>query len=282
MKKIDGKAIAEKVLARLEGKETRKFLAAFIVGDNPAAKKFQEQKKKTADALGVDYRIYRFPETISRDDLRKKIKNIAEGNACGAAILQLPLPSPADAQYALNAIPKEKDADVLGERALGAFYAGRGAVLPPAVGTFIEVFQDAGVEIENTVIAIVGLGRLVGRPVAHYAMGKAKEVFLLDKGSDMELIKKADVVVLGAGAPGLVTGSMLRERALVIDFGYGSKNGGIMGDFTPSADYRQVSYTPTPGGTGPILVAKLFENFFMLAGAQGEPRLKPRFYRKTA
>jgi len=74
-------------------------------------------------------------------------------------------------------------------------------------------------------------------------------------------------VVLGAGHPGLVTPDMLNDGTLVIDFGYGTKSDGKTGgDFDPGEEieYRDIIYTPTPGGTGPILVAKLFENIVRL------------------
>ena len=69
--------------------------------------------------------------SISSDDLRKEILKIANHKTCGGAIIQLPLPSNINSQYVLNAIPREKDVDVLGERALGAFYASRNPALPP-------------------------------------------------------------------------------------------------------------------------------------------------------
>jgi methylenetetrahydrofolate dehydrogenase (NADP+)/methenyltetrahydrofolate cyclohydrolase len=140
-------------------------------------------------------------------------------------------------------------------------------------------------------VAVVGLGTLVGKPIATWLMGKAKGVWLLGRASDASVLKDADVVVLGAGRPGIVTPTMLKEGALVVDFGYSkapqapsrmdadqsapacrqagmnaeSTKSHIFGDFDPAgSEEKNISYTPTPGGTGPILVAKLFENFYVL------------------
>jgi len=278
---IDGKKIAEGVLGALKEKAPpKKFFAAFCVSPDDATGKFLEQKKKTAASLGVDFRLYEFPSVITQDDLRKEVLVVVSGAACGGAIIQLPLPAHIDAQYVLNAIPREKDVDVLGERALGAFYAGRNPILPPAVGTVEEVIRNSKLEIQNSSAAIVGLGHLVGKPVAHWLEGKCKNLFLLDKGSDFSILKSADIVVCGAGDPGIVAPEMLKDKVLVIDFGYGIKNGKPSGDFDSNqlkAKSYKLTYTPTPNGTGPILIVKLFSNFYMLAGNE-EVKKKRKFY----
>lgn len=284
MKEINGKEIARSIVEELKKKITpKRFLGIFFVAPDEAAKIFLNQKKKIADELGVDFRLYEFPIAITQDELRKEIEKVVLGAACGGAIVQLPLPGHINAQYVLNAIPREKDVDVLGERALGAFAVERNPVLPTAVETVLEVLKAEKRDVEDSTVAVVGIGKLVGRPVVSYFERKAKNIFALDKRGDFPLLLHADIVVLGAGDPGIVTPEILKEGALVIDFGYGQKNGKTMGDFDSitkinEATSRKLTYTPTPGGTGPILVAKLFENFYTLAGIV-EPRKKPSFFK---
>ena len=315
MEKIDGKKIAEDLISILKKEETpKKFLAVFSVSPDEATKNFLNQKKKIADELGIDFRVYEFEKEISQDELRKEIFKVASGNTCGGAIVQLPLPKTISPQYVLNVIPREKDVDVLGERALGAFYSGRNPVFPPSVGVFEEVIRNfplrgildeigtkfsseggsasrlrrgfggqAGGKIHNSNIAVVGLGNLVGKPIADHLMGRCKNLYLLDKGSDFSLLKNADVVICGAGDPWIITPEMLKDNSLIIDFGYGEKDGKVSGDFKPkeleTSNPKLINYTPTPGGTGPILVAKLFENFYTLTNSQKPPKKKPLFYK---
>lgn len=269
MRIIDGKAIAAEVLGRLKAKPVpKKFLGAVLVGDDKGSVSFLKQKEKTAKELGIDFRLYRFPATIKNDELRSEVGKIAGHKTCGGVIVQLPLPEQLNWYYILNAIPKEKDVDVLSERTLGAFYAGRGLVLPPAVGTVDEIMRYEKLDIENFAVAVVGLGLLVGRPVVNWIMRRAKETILLRSVSDLGLLKHADIVITGVGKAGLIEPAMLKDGAGVIDFGYGTKDGKYSGDFdvhgTEIGDPRSAFYTPTPGGTGPILVAKLFENFYEL------------------
>lgn len=266
---IDGKKIAAEILERLAAlPKPNKFLGAVLIEGDTASASFQNIKKKTAEKLGVDYRIYTFPEAISSDTLREEVGKIAAHRTCGGVIVQLPLPKSINAQYVLNAIPREKDPDVLGERALGAFYAGRNTVLPPAVATVEEILKHESFDLKYRKVAVVGRGFLVGKPVAVWLMDKCREVIVSGRGTDFSKLKDVDLMILGAGRARLVNPEMLKLHAAVIDFGYaedpetGRK---LAGDFDASQDSENLAfYTPTPGGTGPILVAKLFENFYML------------------
>lgn len=267
--KIDGKQIANRILEELKKyPKPKQFFGAVLVSENPQSLSFLKQKQTVAKELGVDFRIYTFPKTITQDKLRKEVLKITEHKTCGGAIVQLPLPDSIQKQYVLNAIPREKDIDVLGERALGAFYTERNPVMPPAVGVVKKIIEETELKIENLKIAVVGLGSLVGRPISSWLKGKCSELYLLDIGSDLEVLKEADLVILGTGQAGLIAPDMINPSAGVIDFGYGEKNGKIGGDFDmqlPEEKYKSLSfYTPTPGGTGPILVAQLFENFYTL------------------
>jgi len=263
---IDGKGIAENILARLKDKKTKKFFAAFLVGENSASMSFLKQKERIAHSLNIDFRVFKFEEHITQDKLRKEVLKIANHKTCGGVIIQLPLPAHINAQYVMNVIPKEKDVDVLGERALGAFYAERNFVSPPAVGVIEEILKNQNIILNEKKVGVVGLGNLVGKPIATWLKGKVSDLYLLDKGSDYSLLKNVDIAILGTGQPHLISQSMLKEKVLVIDFGYGMKEGKVCGDFNPHES--NIDFTPTPGGTGPVLVAKLFENFFLLVEKQ--------------
>lgn len=264
---IDGKAIAEKIIERIKTRKTKKFLAVFFVGRDASSKSFINQKEKLAKMLGVDFRVYHFPEEkVTNDSLRAEIRKIITHSSCGGALIQLPLPQGFDARYVANVIPREKDIDVLGERALGAFYARRNPILPPSVGVFEEIVHFGKYDLNRATVAVVGMGLLVGKPISTWLAGNVAELYALDKGSDFEILKRADIIVCGTGIPKLISADMVKKDALVIDFGYGTVGGKVSGDFDAESvrENSEISYTPTPGGTGPILVAKLFENFFEL------------------
>jgi methylenetetrahydrofolate dehydrogenase (NADP+)/methenyltetrahydrofolate cyclohydrolase len=266
MKLIDGKNIAKEIIERLKGEPVpQKIFAAVLVGDNAASESFVKQKEKVAKELGIDFRIYRFPESSTNDSLREDIAKLAKLSRVGAMIVQLPLPAQVNAHYVLNAIPSEKDVDVLSERTIGAFYNNRSKILPPSVAVCQELCEKEHIDLGNKKVAVVGLGVLVGKPIAVWLMKKVKEIYALDQGSDLDILKQADIVISGVGKAGLIGSEMIKHGAIVIDFGYSfDDEGKIRGDFDHDELHPEGSFTPTPGGTGPVLIAKLMENFYIL------------------
>jgi len=267
---IDGKKIAQDILGRLKKeRKPKKFLAAVLAGNNPASLSFLRQKEKDAKVLGVEFTLTELGEEATEEDVKKELARLAKDKDCGGIILQLPLPSHLNRDALIGAIPPEKDVDNL---------TGRAPILSPAVGVLEEIIKNLKFKIKNLRVTVVGAnGFLVGKPVAEYLRDKVKDLILIDLGDDLSLIKNADIVITGVGHAGLIKSEMLKDGTLVIDFGYDSGKG----DFDSSSLYpiprtsfesevlradglNPISYTPAPGGTGPILVAKLLENFYIL------------------
>ncbi|MGC8775774.1 MAG: tetrahydrofolate dehydrogenase/cyclohydrolase catalytic domain-containing protein [Minisyncoccia bacterium] len=270
--KINGKKIAAELLENLKNKinllEKNKFFGAVIVGQNKESLNFLKQKQQIAEKLKIDFRIYNLEENITTDQLRKEIHRLSTPKTCGGFIVQLPLPAHINTNYVLNVIPKQKDVDLLSEHSLGAFYTGRSKILPPAVLTIKEILNRQKIETLNLKVAVIGFGSLVGKPIAFWLLDKTKEIRVFtSKDKDLESeLKNYDLIVSGVGKAGLFSAKHLKNNAVVIDFGYDfNENNKIFGDFNPDqAEEKNIIYTPTPGGTGPILVLKLFENFYNL------------------
>lgn len=273
MEVIDGKEIAKKLIEELKAKPGAwrdKFISALLVGDDLASINFLKQKEKVAKELGISFRLHRAPVNVKTDDLRAEIGMLSRPKNCGGFLVQLPLPESINKHYVLNAIPKEKDVDCLSEQALGAFYTNRGRVAPPAVETVEEILKRQlvnGKELRDLKFILIGAGFLIGKPIGFWLQNRVGELTIFDSSiKDVgKKLKDADVVISGTGVPGLFSAKDLRLGALVLDFGYGSQDGKVMGDFDPSgAEENGIIYTKTPGGTGPVLVAKLYENFWKL------------------
>ena len=271
MQEIPGKVIAQKLIAELKTRpHPGKILAAVLVGDDTDSQNFLREKEKIGRQLEVRFRRYKLPGDWSPDKLRHEVGHIASQKSVGGLLVQLPLPNKVDPYYVLNAVPREKDVDVLGERALGAYYSGRNRVVPPAVATLEEVLRFVGFDIVGKRVAVVGPGLLIGKPSSLWLLGKVKNLSVIDAGGDASPLEMADLVICGSGAAGFVKPEMLKDGAGVIDFGYGRNSAGkLCGDFaadelTDKDKERLAFYTPTPGGTGPILITELFNNFFKL------------------
>lgn len=265
MKILEGKKIAKglikhiKELGSIDG-----FVAVFIEEGDDVQKSFFSQKERVAKELGVEMRLYILPEG-GNDEAREYIRKIVLVKRCKGALIQLPLKK-RNGLYLANVIPQEKDIDILSSRAYGDFLQERGIIIPPAVRVLEYIFHKEGRHIEDFhTVAVVGQGRLVGRPVSAWISQHVSQCFCLDKGYKKELIKEADLVITATGSVGSLNPELLKEGAWVIDFGYGIKDGSIEGDIDMKKKYEHLGYlTPTPGGTGPLLVSALFENLYVM------------------
>jgi methylenetetrahydrofolate dehydrogenase (NADP+)/methenyltetrahydrofolate cyclohydrolase len=274
---IDGRAIAQKILEELNAKvatlKKPPYLAAVLVGDDAGSRRFLELKKKAAESIGVECRIYEFPEKISNGELRKKLNQIVKATTCGGMIVELPLPAHLNTQHILNAVPERKDPDVLSQKAQASFFAGRSEILPPSVEAVKQILEEYKIEPKGKLAAVFGYGLLVGKPVSQWLTGQGAAVTVINEFTEnpAELSKKADIIVSGVGKPGLIKPNMIKEGAVVIDFGFAGTEKGIAGD----VDFKEVSkkaslITPVPGGTGPIVVAAVLKNFVKLISGGGE------------
>lgn len=269
MERISGLEISREIVESLKKVvKPSKAMAAVLVGDDPISANFVNEKKKIAEELGIEFRIIKFPGDLSNADLRIEVNKIAGDQSIGGVVVQLPLPKHVIRHEILKDIPASKDVDVLGSSAVAHFYAGEEGILPPACAVVEDIVRRYGIDLAKSRVAVVGSGLLIGKPVSLWLMHKAKDILVLGHRSDLsQALRDADLVVSGVGKAKLITSGMLKAGASVIDFGYDYSGGKLVGDFDHSDEAVLIGikcYTPTPGGTGPILVAKLFENFYKL------------------
>lgn len=260
--KIDGRKIANKIIEDLKRADRPdKILAAVLVGDNAQSESFLKQKERMADLLDTPFHLYQFDQSIIEEDLIGEIKKIGSDNEVGGIIIQLPLPPHYNRDAVLAAVDPRKDIDALTPES-------REFVLPLPVEVVKDILKSVNYELKDKIVAVVGKGFLVGKPLIEYFRDKCEELLVFDSKSDLARLKKADLVITGVGKAGLIKPDMLKEGAGVIDFGYDITDGKILGDFDASNANSQMPnvswYTPTPGGTGPVLVAEIFKNFYKL------------------
>ncbi len=272
MKILDGKKIAERMLAELKveaaalAKKPR--LAVVVVGEDPVIANFISQKKKAGESVGIDMRVYPFPADVTTNELRKRIAEIVHEKKNTGVIIQLPLLAHINKQYILNAIPPEKDPDVLGARALGNFAVGKSPIMPPVAGAIKMLFEEYGIDYRAKSIAIVGAGSLVGRPVALWLMGEGVGFTLVTESTAHAeaIMCVADIMISGIGKPRYIGAEMIKQGAVVIDAGTSESAGEIVGDVDADSVAGKVSaLAPVPGGVGPLTVAILFKNLLMFA-----------------
>lgn len=264
---IDGKKIAQGLIDDLQ-KEFSKFqkvtVAAVVVGDDPASFSFLKQKQKKAQDIGIGLEIHKMPFDISEFELVNKIKILSGDERIKGLILQLPLPPRfLEISKILNAIPSEKDVDALSEKSI---------VLPPSVGVVKLLLEKYKINLANKKVVINGLGRLVGKPIYNWLRQQPElelgDLAAIEKDTSQkereQLIKTADILISGVGKANLISSALIKKGAVVIDFGTARCGGKLCGDIEQVAAEKARLFTPTPGGTGPILVAIIFKNLLDL------------------
>lgn len=259
---IDGKQIASEILAatkqQVAGLGRVPVVRAITVSPNAATESYLRIKAARAADAGMQLDVLRLPDTATTEDIIAAVKQ--EG--ADAVIVQLPLPGNIDASKALDAIPLTKDADVLAHARTAGFAQGvPGALLPPVVAAAAEILTRAHVAVSGTRAVVVGQGWLVGDPAAAWLRAEGAEVSVLTREApDFSILKTADIVLSGAGAPHLIKPEMLKPGVVLIDAGTSESDGALAGDADPACAEVASVFTPVPGGVGPIAVACLFRN----------------------
>lgn len=269
---IDGAALAElwlgDIAAQAKVMGAPLHLAA-VCADPPGGaaaglKAFVNIKRKAAEKIRVSFSSY-LPE--SELEARQTLNFLAKDESVHGVFVELPLPAGWNRAELLELIPLAKDVDLISPTGTHAFHDGTAPVLPPAVSALSRVLDFLNVETDGLSAAIVGQGDLVGKPVIHWLRRQGSNVSVIDIDTDNpeEIASGSDLVVCGAGVPGLVTASWVKDGATVIDFGYAKKGNSYVGDVADSVKEKAGALTPVPGGMGPLVVAATLENLLLLA-----------------
>lgn len=267
--KVDGNRIRNTIKKNIQdgiSQQPRQLsLAIIYAGDNPVIKTFTQLKQRFGQEVGAEVRVYTFSDDISQTKLNTKISDISQEDRTDGAVVQLPLPEQIKDGAVLQMIPANKDVDVLSTEAYEQFEAGDSPVLPPVVGAIKEIFDRYDVDFVNSRIAVVGSGRLVGQPIIDWFQLQGGDPRVFTKGDDLSGLKRADIIVAGAGDSHIIRPKHIQKGVVLMDAGTSQSEGGTKGDVHPDCGNRASLYSPVPGGIGPITVAKLFENLYKLS-----------------
>jgi len=272
IKILDGRKAAEKDLNNLKKKiEVKKLklnLAIISVGENKVSEIYLRKKKLACEKIGIGFKLYHFPRRIGQKELGAKIKRISKNKANSGVVIQLPLPfdNPIVNQF-FDLIPFKKDIDCLGATNFNSFCKGDKRITPPVVMAIKKFFKIYKIKIKDKNVVVVGTGRLVGLPVSLWLANEKINVITVNKSTRniIDLLKKADIIISGAGKANLINGSMIKNKVVLIDIGASIEKGKAFGDIETSTVLEKASFlAPAPGGIGPLTIACLLENLITL------------------
>ncbi|XP_001846733.2 bifunctional methylenetetrahydrofolate dehydrogenase/cyclohydrolase, mitochondrial isoform X1 [Culex quinquefasciatus] len=295
-KLIDGKRISADIRAELH-EQIKQWMAkgnrapqltAILIGDDPASKTYVAVKMKAAAEVGIVSKTERFEADITEEKLLARIEALNSDDAVDGILVQVPVPSHINERNVCNSVSCEKDVDGLNERNAGRLYMGTDTLIPCTALAVQELIKRSQVETIGKNAVVVGCSKLAGLPIAMLlhaegANDMCATVTICHKFTPPEELarfcRSADIIVTATGVPGLIRGDMIKEGAAVIDVGItrvvdpATGKAKLVGD-VDFEDARKVAghITPVPGGVGPMTVAMLMKNTFIVAKNQAIKR----------
>jgi methylenetetrahydrofolate dehydrogenase (NADP+)/methenyltetrahydrofolate cyclohydrolase len=268
---IDGKAVAAVVrdevrerVARLAARGVVPGLATVLVGDDAASRLYVGSKERACEEVGMRSFGHRLPARTPQAELVALVRDLGRRADVHGILVQLPLPSPLDAQEVIESLPPEKDVDGLHPANQGRLLAGQPGMRPCTPLGVMRLLAETGVALKGARAVVIGRSLLVGKPVALLLLEQHATVTVChSRTADLAgEIARGDVVVAAVGQAALVRGAWIRPGAVVIDVGMNrNADGKLCGDVEFVAARERAGWiTPVPGGVGPMTVAMLLAN----------------------
>ncbi|MCM8780191.1 MAG: bifunctional 5,10-methylenetetrahydrofolate dehydrogenase/5,10-methenyltetrahydrofolate cyclohydrolase [Candidatus Omnitrophica bacterium] len=277
-KLLEGKPIVEKIKVAIKqeisGLGKNPVLASIIVGDNSGALTYVKSQQKTAEVLGIEYRLEKLDSNISERELIKFVQTLNEDRSVNGIIIQMPLPEKIDYKKISQYIAEEKDIEGMHPANMGKIVFGAAKILPCTPAAIMELLKETGVDLYGKEVVVVGHSEIVGKPLDLLLLDKFATVTVCHIGTYKagkleEHIKRAEVLIVAVGKARLIKGEWVKDGAIVIDVGINRVADKIVGDVEFEAAEKRASWiTPVPGGVGPLTVTMLMRNLVEAAKLQ--------------
>ena len=268
---IDGKEIARLVrtdwkirVDRLRAAGLAPGLAVIMVGENAASKIYVRNKVKACQDIGIHSEEILLPADATQERVLAAIDRLNIDPNIHGILVQLPLPPQIDVLTVIDRIKLEKDVDGFNLYNVGGLVTG-GTVFPPCTPYGVVcLLEYSNIPITGQNVVVVGASNIVGKPMALMLMQREATVAICHiKTRDLaQFTILADILVVAAGLPNLITAPMVKTGAVVIDVGINRlSNGTLVGDVDFEEVRKKASYiTPVPGGVGPMTITMLLCN----------------------
>lgn len=289
---LDGKQIASEIRAELREQvceiKARSLripkLAVVIVGHNPASETYVANKIKACEEIGIEAERIALEDSVSEQQLLEVVHQLNNDPSVDGFIVQLPLPEHIAETTILSAIDYRKDVDGLTPENVGRTVQGLPSLVSATPRGIRELLARYNIVTEGKHVVVIGRSNIVGKPIAMLLMqrpylslpgmsaaslGDATVTICHSKTRDLAAIcRTADIIIVAAGSPKLLTADMVKEGAVVIDVGINRMDDPasprgyrLVGD----VDYEHVApkaayISPVPGGVGPMTIVSLLQN----------------------
>jgi methylenetetrahydrofolate dehydrogenase (NADP+)/methenyltetrahydrofolate cyclohydrolase len=262
---MEGRPLAERIRAKVaaEVEELGEVgLATVQVGEDEASTIYLRLKHKAAAEVEIGSLDHKLPHTMSEDEVLAIVAELNADDAIDGILVQLPLPDHVDEARVIAAVDPVKDVDGFHPFNAGQLYLGRPTHVPATPLGVLALLAEYRIPLDGARAVVVGRSTIVGKPVAHLLLQAHSTVTICHSHTD-DLARHtldADVLVVAAGVPEIVSADMVKSGSAVVDVGINRTEAGLVGDVDPDAATRAAFLTPVPGGVGPMTIAMLLQN----------------------
>ncbi len=268
---LDGVTIAESIRAAVRDeldaikgqRGTLPGVRVFLVGEDAPSRVYAGRILRNAAGVGVPGELVELPPTTSALELGRRLAAASADPDVGGIIVQMPLPPAIPVIQIAGALDPAKDIDGIHPYNAGLLSQGLDGHRPSCAEAAVEILLRSGYDLRGQHAVVIGRSNVVGKPAELLLLRQDATVTVCHRQTrDLAAqVARADIVVVAAGSVGLVTGSMLRPGALVVDCGINVVDGAIVGDVDrPSVARVAGALTPVPGGVGPVTNAVLLRH----------------------
>ncbi|MCC6924207.1 tetrahydrofolate dehydrogenase/cyclohydrolase catalytic domain-containing protein [Novosphingobium sp.] len=277
---IDGRRLAREVTdavaAEVATMARKPGLAVIIVGDDPASHLYVRNKVRTAERVGFKSETIRLPADTSEADVLGRINWLNSREDIDGILVQLPLPPQLNTLRVMATVDPAKDVDGLHALNAGKLTQGSRALIPCTPMGCLKIIRSVIPDLTGCHAVVIGASNIVGKPMAALLLEENATVTQthIHTRDTQFICRGADILVSAVGKPGLVKGSWIKPRAVVIDVGTSrveQPDGTVLTkgdvDFDEAVKVAG-AITPVPGGVGPMTIACLMENTLIAAKAR--------------
>ena len=272
---IDVKSIVEnkKIFLKKKVNELKRNgiipkLAVILANDLDASKIYVRKKREMCSELGVEEIEYMLDKDTTTEKVLDIINRLNEDDSVHGILVQLPVFKHLDERKILESISPKKDIDGFHPLNIGKLLMGKPEIVACTPRGIMSIIESTGVDLTSKTAVVVGRSIIVGKPVSALLLNKNATVITCHSKTKnlKKYTKMADVLVVAAGVPHLITSDMVKKNAIVIDVGINRIDGKIIGDVDTENVLDVAKYvTPVPGGVGITTVISLLENLIDMA-----------------
>jgi methylenetetrahydrofolate dehydrogenase (NADP+) / methenyltetrahydrofolate cyclohydrolase len=278
---LDGKATAAAIkedLARrvkeLAARGITPGLGTVLVGEDPGSVAYVNGKHRDSAQVGIASFRMELPASATQAEVEAVVDELNADPACTGYLVQLPLPPGLDERRVLHRIDPEKDADGLHPVNLGKLVLGEPGPVPGTPEGIVALLRHFGVPLAGADVTVIGRGITVGRALGLLLTRRSENATVTQCHTGTRDLaahtRTADIVIVAAGRPGLLTADMVRPGAAVVDVGITRTDAGLVGDVDPGVAEVAGWLAPVPGGVGPMTRAMLLAKVVAAAERQVE------------